>query len=301
MYQTELKGFLQYFSLKSSQSKHSLKAYHRDILEFLTFCESMEISHLDEVSINMIYDYIGELQKNKKLSARTINRKNSACRSFYKYLNLHHQHHTNPFALIKQFKQPTSLPNFLSIEEVIEVLDSFSESPKDIRDGLMVELLYGCGLRVSECTDLKLRDFDTKQRLISITGKGDKHRFVPIYQDLLDRIALYISSTRHEFLKENDSEYVFLNRFGKKMSSRSLQTICQQAGIRANLKQDLHPHMLRHSFATHMLDNGADLILVQELLGHENLSTTQIYTHVSMDALVKVYSETHPSANLRLD
>ncbi len=300
LYQSELKGFLQDFSLRTSRSEHSLEAYRRDIRQFLAYCESLEIKHLDEVTLNMVYDYISILQKEFNLSSRTINRKNSACRSFYKYLNLHHQHQQNPFALIKQFKEATSLPNFLVIEEVIALLDSFDSTPKAIRDRLIVELLYGCGLRVSECTQLKISDIDFKERLLSIWGKGQKHRYVPIYQSLLDAIQNYLNSTRLEFLKENDSEYLFLNRFGKALSVRSLQTICKEAGIRANLKQDLHPHMLRHSFATHMLDNGADLVLVQELLGHEHLSTTQIYTHVSIESLQRIYLETHPSAQLRL-
>lgn len=296
MYQRELEAFLKYFRLQHSQSDHSQMAYRQDISAFLNYCQDLGINHLDEVQEVMVYDYLTALQKEHNLSAKTINRKNSACRSFYKYLNLFHQHQTNPFALIRQFKEAQTLPKVLSVDEILTILDSFEDTPKGQRDQLMVELLYGAGLRVSEAVSLKIADIDFKQRLLSITGKGQKHRYVPVYIDLMDRLQHYLETTRLEYIKESDPGFVFLNRFGRPMSSRSLQMICQQAGLQANIQGVVHPHMLRHSFATHLLDNGADLILVQELLGHENLSTTQIYTQVSIESLQRVYDQTHPRA-----
>lgn len=289
-----LEAFLVEFNLANTQSIHSLDAYRRDIQQFLDYLEDKELE-LSELTQTQVYDYLASLQNNDvQLSSATLNRKCSACRSFYNFLNLNYKFSGNPFKRIKHFKESQKLPNYLTFEEIslfLTAIDTTTLLGK--RNRVMLEFLYASGLRVSELVDLKIQDIDCNENQVRIFGKGKSERIGLFYDSFSLRLQDYIYNIRSQLvLDDNDS--LFVNQKGKKLSTRAIQYLCEETGYKAGLNQRVHPHMLRHSFATHLLDNGADLRFVQELLGHKNLSTTQIYTHVSSDRLRQVYKKFHP-------
>lgn len=289
-----LEAFLVEFNLANTQSIHSLDAYRRDIQQFLDYLEDKELE-LSELTQTQVYDYLASLQNNDvQLSGATLNRKCSACRSFYNFLNLNYKFSGNPFKRIKHFKESQKLPNYLTFEEIslfLTAIDTTTLLGK--RNRVMLEFLYASGLRVSELVDLKIQDIDCNENQVRIFGKGKSERIGLFYDSFSLRLQDYIYNIRSQLvLDDNDS--LFVNQKGKKLSTRAIQYLCEETGYKAGLNQRVHPHMLRHSFATHLLDNGADLRFVQELLGHKNLSTTQIYTHVSSDRLRQVYKKFHP-------
>lgn len=283
----EIDLYLKEFYLNSSQSLHSVDAYRRDILQFNSFCDDNGYKLVD-VNNNVIYEFIANINSVIELNNTTINRKLSACRGFFEYCFRNHLIEDNPFSDFKSYKVARSLPGFLMFEEVMMLFNSFDlTNQKEFRNYIMVQLLYGCGLRVFELVSLRKEDFDLNNRIVKVVGKGDKMRLVPFYSDLAIDLSKYFKSC---------GEYLFTNNKNIPLTTRMVQKMLLEQGIKANLSQRLHPHMLRHSFATHLLDNGADLRFVQELLGHKNLSTTQIYTHVSVDRLKESYDQSHPWA-----
>ncbi|MEI7668000.1 MAG: tyrosine-type recombinase/integrase, partial [Erysipelotrichaceae bacterium] len=196
---------------------------------------------------------------------------------------------------LKTPKKDKSLPDFFLFDELNNLFESFDlNQAEGLRNRAMFELMYASGLRVSETINLTLNQIDFEQRILRFIGKGSKDRMVPFYSDAGDLVRQYITNARPELMKGLNHYYVFVNHNGGKLSARGLEFILSSACIKAGLQKSVHPHMLRHSFATHLLDNGADLRLVQELLGHKNLSTTQIYTHVTLDRLKETYLKAHP-------
>lgn len=289
-----LNDFLIEFSLKTTQSDHSYDAYRRDISQLLDYLQDANIE-LKDVDKNTIYNFLESLQIETTLAASSLNRKCSANRSFFDYLVQTKKIESNPFKQIKHFKEPQTLPDFLTFDDISQFLNSIDESTKlGFRNRTLFELMYACGLRLSETIDLKIEDINFDERTLVILGKGSKERMVPFYEGISDQLLEYISNYRISF--DDQERTVFTNQRGKPLTSRGIQHICEQIALKANMRMHVHPHMFRHSFATHLLDNGADLRLVQDLLGHENLSTTQIYTHVSIDRLKKVYLKSHPWA-----
>lgn len=289
-----LDNFLLEFKLKSTQSKHSLDAYQRDITQFIDFVESQGIKDLNEVNQLFIHQFLNDLQQENTLSAKSLNRKCSANRSFFDYLLQVDKVNHNPFKQIKHFKEPKSLPEFLTFDEIQQFLYSIDTSSHlGFRNRVMFELMYACGLRLSELLSLQIPDINFDESWLLIQGKGSKQRMVPFYEQIGLTLKEYIEQYRLSF---DEDLTVFTNQRGKPLTSRGVQYVCHQIALKANMRSNVHPHMFRHSFATHLLDNGADLRLVQELLGHENLATTQIYTHVSLDRLKKVYQQSHPWA-----
>ncbi len=292
-----LEEFLQSFDLAHSHSTHSLQAYHSDIMQFVQYCQGQQIEKLSDVQAGDIYGFIDSLNRQQALKASTLNRKCSAMRAFYQFLILNYGYLENPFNEIKHFKQDRPLPSFLMFDEVATLINSIDTSTLGgQRDSCMIELLYACGLRVSELTELRVEDILLDQSLVAVTGKGDKERLVPFYDSMKESLSSYLNVVRPQIMKGEQHNLVFVNLRGKPITQRGVQQICEKAGVEAGLRLRLHPHVLRHTFATHLLDNGADLRFVQELLGHENLSTTQIYTHVSVDRLKAVYDKAHPRA-----
>ncbi len=292
-----LESFLLDFSLNHGDSNHSYTAYKHDIEQFFAFCESQSIDQLSDVELGDVYGFVDYLNQPDKLKATSLNRKCSAIRSFYQFLMVNYGFRKNPFNAIKHFKEEKSLPDFLMFSEVATLIQSIDNTNlKGKRDKVMIELLYACGLRVSEMVELKLEDLHLSESLVRVMGKGQKERLVPFYDEMQQRLAMYLSDVRPMLLKEQNHSFVFVNHRGFPITQRGVQKIVEEAGVKAGLKVRLHPHTLRHTFATHLLDNGADLRFVQELLGHENLSTTQIYTHVSVDRLKLVYEKAHPRA-----
>ena len=299
MYKT-LDDFIAYMYDKRSGSEATSDSYYRDISRFITYLEDHDIDSLKKVDRDIVYDYISELRSGKisrgKISNTTYARNLSALRSFYRYLCERHLADDNPFLLFNKVHVEKHLPDVLTIDQVERILDCFDlKDPLQVRNRCILETIYACGLRISECCDLLIRNIDRQQGVIRVIGKGNKERMVPFYPRLLELIDLYIRVYRNEYA-DPGFPYLFVSTRKGKISPRSVQLLLKDVKIMAGLDIDVHPHMLRHSFATHLLDNGADLRTVQELLGHENLSTTQLYTHLTYDRLKKAVNSAHPPA-----
>ena len=295
-----LDRFLNYIKLSRTGSKDTDDAYRRDIERFITYLEDRGIDNFDNVTKEIFSEYITRLRSGDiggiPLSNSSYARNLSSLKSFYKYLNRSEDIKNNPVRLFKGVVSRRKLPEFLTFEQMDSMLNSFDLSkPSELRDRAMMEVMYACGLRVSECAGLEINKINLKESFLSVIGKESKERMIPFYPRCRKVLELYISEARPILLKDKeDPGTLFLNQQGKPISSRSIQNIFEKRGEIANLNIHVHPHMIRHSFATHLLDNGADLRVVQELLGHENLTTTQIYTHVTQDRLQKVVDEAHP-------
>lgn len=294
-----LDGFLGHIKISHTGSICTNDAYERDVRRFLSFLEEEEITSFEEVSKEDVITYamaLSEGEYGEKLQASSLQRNLSSIRSFYKYLNRYEGIQNNPTVAIKGPKVKRSIPSFLTFDQMEQLLDVFDLSdPVQIRNRCICEIMYACGLRVSECANLKMYNISIESKKIKVLGKENKERMIPMYPRAASLLDYYIHNVRNEFLDERyKTDAVFLNQRGKGISTRSIQMIVKQAGIDARIPIEVHPHMIRHSFATHMLDNGADLRVVQELLGHENLSTTEIYTHVTVDRLKKVVEKNHP-------
>ena len=286
-----LDDFLKHLSLSRSGSIATQQAYRHDITQFISYCTKEGVSSLQDVDTYVLRGFIASLRTGKKaISNRSLARKFASLRSFYKYCLLHDHVTVNPFAALKTPKKANHLPSFLMINEIRDLLNSIEKnSEAGVRDRVLIELMYACGLRVSETAQLTIHQIDFANRLLRITGKGRKERLVPFYPSMGKQLRNYLDLYRPMLMKQKKHAYVFVNVRGDAITERGVQDILKRRASAAGLNQTLHPHMLRHSFATHLLDNGADLRTVQELLGHQNLSTTQIYTHISVDRLKDVY------------
>lgn len=299
--ETYLQSFLDYTYQKNSGSKHSVDAYQRDIEAFLKFLNEEGITSLEDVDRFCVNNYVANLHDQKgmynTLKASSISRKLSSLRSYFKYLNEFWGISNNPFLYLKSPKKEKRIPEFLFLDEIEVFLNSFDETdPAKKRDRIMFELMYASGLRLSELINLKISDIDFNSGILNIQGKGNKQRIVPFYDSIGQDVEEYIQKIRPIF-NPKQHEFVFVNQKGGQFTSRGVQYRLNEASKQTNFTMHLHPHMLRHSFATHLLDQGADLRFVQELLGHESLSTTQIYVHVSKERLKRVYEEAFPRAN----
>ena len=297
MYRT-LDEFIAYMYDKRSGSKATSDSYYRDIERFIKYLEENKIDDFNDVNKAIVFDYINELRSGNisrgRISNSTYARNLSALRSFYRYLNERHLCDSNPFLQFKNVHIEKHLPDVLTFDQIEMILDVFDlDKPLDVRNRCIIETIYACGLRISECCDLLMKNVDQKEMIVRVIGKGNKERIVPFYPRLNELFDLYKNMYRNEFAKD-DFPYLFVSNRGGKISPRSVQLLLEDVKIKAGLEVDIHPHMLRHSFATHLLDNGADLRTVQELLGHENLSTTQLYTHLTYDRLKGAVDKAHP-------
>lgn len=246
----------------------------------------------------MMFDYVTLLRSGKitrgKISDSSFSRMLSTLRSFYHYLIRYKGVKVNPTRGLRAPKLNRTIPEFLTFDQMMTLFDSFDlNDPAALRNRAILETMYACGLRVSEVCSLTLAELDLNERILTVTGKGDKQRIVPFYKRLRTLLTRYLRDSRALYLKEEHG-FVFVSQRGAPITPRAVQLILAQAGQDAGLNQPLHPHMLRHSFATHLLDNGVDLRTVQELLGHSSLSTTQIYTHVTVDRLKQSVDAAHP-------
>ena len=296
-----LTRFLDYLDTVNSGSAHTKDAYQRDITEFLDFLKSENIMSLDDVDRIIVMNYVSHLRERDgrqgTMKNATVARKLSSLRSYYRYLNEYVGVQNNPFLYFKAPKQTRRIPEFLFYDEIALFLASFDlHEAVDVRDRALFELMYASGLRVIEAVNLRLSDIDFHDNILHIVGKGDKQRLVPFYDLAKERLVDYIEHVRPKWVNTLQHEYVFVNQKGKPLTSRGVQYRMELAAKKCHLHLHIHPHMFRHSFATHLLDNGADLRVVQELLGHASLSTTQIYVHVTQDRLKSAYEHAHPRA-----
>jgi len=281
-----LERFLKANALRNTGSIHTHNAYRRDLSHFFVYCHQNKVFELKEIDAHLIHRYLETLSQLKNSS---VARKLSSLRSFFDYLIYEGVLESNPTQRIKRIRS-NHLPDFLLFDELLQLLDSFHvDEPEGLRNRAMFELMYACGLRVSELCKLQMMDIDLSSRMIRVVGKGSKERLIPFYDSMADLMRAYLQSARPQLLKHERHSVIFVNQKGKALSSRGVEYILDRSAKEAGIKRSLHPHMLRHSFATHLLDNGADLRVVQELLGHAHLSTTQIYTHVTLDRLKETY------------
>lgn len=291
-----LSDYLKHLKIFQNASDHTLSAYEHDIQRFLDFLQSEGIEDMNKVDNLIVRTFISKLRLGEialvEISDNSLARNISSLRSFYYYLIEFKGYDKNPFIHVKQVKQSKKIPEFLFFNEIEQLLDSIEvDDFMGERNKVMFELMYGCGLRVSELVNLKVSNINSGDRIVTIFGKGNKERIVPFHVKLQSLLEDYLLK-RAGCSIEHD--YVFFNKNKKQLTSRGIQYILDQLVIKSGLNKKVSPHMLRHSFATHLLDNGADIRIVQELLGHENISTTQIYTHVSIDKLKSVYQSAHP-------
>ncbi len=297
--------FLSHLKYEKNYSPHTIKNYSRDLAEFIAYLTAgrsdrpVRLEQIDHITVR---DFLSHLHQrgNQKTS---IARKLSALRSFFRYLHREGKIQKSPAKLVSTPRLPQKTPRFLSTGQVDTLLQlPDTESPRGIRDRAMMELLYASGVRVSELVQLNLEDLALDQRLIKVRGKGRKERLVPFGEKAYESLKSYLP-VRRSLLKRQGNprelSALFLNLRGGRLTARSFERILDQYVQKGALLLDVHPHLLRHSFATHLLNNGADLRSIQELLGHESLSSTQKYTHVSIEQLMKVYRESHPKARSR--
>jgi integrase/recombinase XerC len=288
--------FIEYLEVERNASPYTVRNYDGDLQGFFTFIGEAGIRSLDEVDKDVLRDYLGQLMA-RGFARSSIARKFSAVRSFYRYLQREALVSSSPAATISSPKLDRRLPVFLSREEAIRLIEAPDVStPSGQRDRAFLELLYASGLRVSELVSLNTDQVNLETREIRVWGKGSKERIVMIGDPAAGALSSYISLGRPRFAVGN-LPAVFLNHDGGRLTVRSIQSFVRAYARTAGIGKDVHPHMVRHTFATHLLDGGADLRVVQELLGHASLSSTQIYTHVSKSQAKKVYLAAHPLAS----
>jgi len=288
--------FVKYLEVERNASGYTVRNYRADLLGFFSFLSEQGISSLNEVDKNMLRDYLWRLMRDG-FARSSIARKLSAVRSFYRYLQREDLVDVSPVANISSPKLDRRLPSFLTQEEIVRIIEAPDvRTPAGQRDRALLELLYAAGMRVSELVSLDLDRINLETREIRVWGKGSKERMVLMGEPAARALTAYLERGRSELLGERGTSAVFLNRCGGRLTVRSVQSIVQEYANGVGVDKKVHPHMLRHTFATHLLDGGADLRVVQELLGHASLSSTQIYTHVSKIQAKKVYMAAHPLA-----
>ena len=292
-----LDRFSRYLRIERGFSEHTLKAYRRDLLDFFAFLGSyFERIKLDDIGKPIFRSYLAGLSR-RGYSKRSIARKLSVIRSFMKYLCREGVIRANPASSLSSPKFERRLPTFLNVKQAKEAMEiPMKTAPLSLRDRAILELLYGEGLRLSELVNLDLSSVDIHGGTIRVTGKGEKERVMPLGRKAAEALRDYLLA-RGELLGRNgDSDALLLNFRGCRLSGRSVERIVRRYLALVSEAEGLNPHALRHTFATHLLDAGADLRAVKELLGHSSLSTTQIYTHVTVDRLKKIYKQAHPRA-----
>jgi len=283
-----LDRFLDYLALEKGVSPHTLDAYRRDVLQWLNFLEANGLEPREG-----IHAYLEELGGTCR-STRSISRKLTSIRVFYQNQVQNGLLEDNPISSVRMPKTPRELPDILSFEEIKDMISQARETTLPSRNCAIVETLYGCGLRVSELVSLDLTDLQFEEGFLRCLGKGSKERWVPLGKFARESIEEYCQRERVDLSGSRSGHALFLNRRGGRISRVGIWKILQNLKNRVGIQRPISPHTLRHSYATHLLDNGADLRVVQELLGHANLITTQIYTHVSKQQLHRIYQNFHP-------
>lgn len=294
-----INNFKLYLQLEQSLSKNSIEAYSQDVEKLFQYSQTLESpinnpAHIETRHIQNLLKWINELGLSQHSQARIL----SGIRSFYTYLAIEGEVSQNPAELIESPRLIQKLPEFLSVEEIEQLIGALDLSkPEGMRNKALLEVLYGCGLRVSELVNLKLSNLSLEIEYIKVVGKGNKERLVPIGSSAIKYLKHYIEEVRtHMSIKLGKEDYVFINRLGTPLSRVMIFMIIKDLAIKAGINKNISPHTFRHSFATHLIEGGADLRAVQEMLGHESITTTEIYTHLDRDYLRSVINSFHPRA-----
>jgi len=290
-WQDHLARFFIYLESERKYSEHTLSAYQRDVQAFSQFCA--EGGHTDWAGIDeaLVRRFVAS-QHRKGLSGRSLQRRLSAVRTLFNYLCRHYGLASNPADGVPAPKSARRLPETLGVDQLNNLLSLPEDDPLARRDHAIMELLYGCGLRLSELTGLNLAHIDWQQQILTVSGKGNKQRRIPFGKKAASALKVWMKD--RALLLKKEQEALFLSKNGQRISNRSVQQRLKKWALSQGLNSNAYPHMLRHSFASHILESSSDLRAVQELLGHANLSTTQIYTHLDFQHLAGVYDKAHP-------
>ncbi|PTG56326.1 site-specific tyrosine recombinase XerD [Staphylococcus chromogenes] len=288
--------YLRFIQIEKGLSENTIAAYRRDLNHYLNYLAAQKISNLDFIDRQIVQQWFGVLHDEGR-STKSIARFTSTIRSFHQFALREKYAAKDPTVLIETPKYERKLPDVLSIDE-IDLLLTTPETSKNngYRDRTMLELLYATGIRVSELINIEVEDVNLLMGFIKVFGKGNKERIIPLGETVIELLKTYIENVRPQLLKKQVTHTLFLNMQGKPLTRQGIWKIIKQTGAKAGIQKRLTPHTLRHSFATHLLENGADLRAVQEMLGHSDISTTQLYTHVSKTQIRKMYQQYHPRA-----
>ena len=293
-WENSIKEFKYYLKVERSLADNSVNAYIRDIRKLADFSFKIKVDELN-ISVNEIREFIADLNS-KNISARSQARIISGVKAFFKYLIIEDYITNDPTMLIENPKIGLKLPEVLSVGEIELIISSIDLSNKQgERNRAILETLYSCGLRVTELINLKISNINFKEGYIKVIGKGDKERLTPIGSNALKYISIYVNEVRiHQKISKNHEDFVFLNNRGSKLSRVMIFTLIKRIVDKVGIKKKVSPHTFRHSFATHLIEGGADLRAVQEMLGHESITTTEIYTHLDRDYLRSNIMQFHP-------
>lgn len=289
-----VKSFLNYLKVYKNYSELTIKNYYNDLTEFSLYIKK-DLTRVKKEDIKSYLKYLFD----KDNSNRTVSRKISTLKSFYKYLKENDVIKSSPALSIKYPKADKKLPNFVHYNELESMINATKKDTFYERDDSIIELMYATGVRVSELVNIKLDDIDFETNSIRIFGKGSYMRTVYFGEYARDAIFKYMNGLRIKLLNGKESEYLFLNKNGNNITTRGIQKIIDKIVSETEVKTKVSPHTLRHTFATHLLDNGCDLRSVQELLGHKNINTTEVYTHVTSERLKDVYFKSHPRGRFK--
>ena len=295
----KLEDFKSYITVEKNFSDHTAKAYYADILAYLIWLDE---TGCEEVNLEKVREYLHHIQiYNYKKT--TLARKIASLRTFYKYLHREKKVETNPAINLISPKRPKSLPKFITMEEIEQILNNINiDTPAGYRNRTILELLWASGMRISELSGLNFGNLNLENNEITVFGKGAKERIILITDRAKTYLQNYINTVRPLVAKDytlppvNDESPVFINKTGYRLQPKTVRNVINEIVEKIELPKHVTPHMFRHSFATHLIENGADLRVVQELLGHASISNTQIYTHISTQHMKEVYNETHPRA-----
>ena len=295
------KQYVNYLRLEKSLSENTVSNYLFDLERFINYLYAEHsIDSVSSVTDKIIESYVYYLRnkKSKKgeyFSIKSINRHISSLKTFFKYLLSEKNIESNPTDIIDAPKTSRKLPDVLTIQEIDKMFMQTDNTDKyELRDRAIMETMYASGLRVSETVNLRINDIFFKEGILRVFGKGSKERIVPIGNSAIKFINQYLENSRPYFAKSISEDFVFLNFRGKYLTRMSIWNIIQKYSKKAGIKKSMHPHILRHSFATHLLEGGADIRIIQEMLGHSDISTTQIYTHIDREYLIEVHKTYHP-------
>ena len=286
--------YLDFLIIEKGLSDNSLASYSSDLAQFITFLEKNHIHDMNNVDTSVIFSWLINLSK-KGLAAKSRARHLITVRGLYKFLINEKKIATNPVKNVDIPKIGLALPKFMTISEITALLEAPDiKNPRGMRNSAMMEIMYGAGLRVSELVSMKLQDINLDANFVRVMGKGSKERIIPIGTPARSITRKWIKEGRPLLLKKISTPYLFVARAGKPMTRQSFWKIIKKYALAANISKNITPHTLRHSFATHLLEGGADLRSVQTMLGHTDISTTQIYTHISREYLIKMHQKYHP-------
>ena len=302
-----LNDYMNYIQAVDQKAAATIASYHSDLLEYQAYLAAQGIVHMEDISYSNLQDFLEYLRLDhvdedgniiahaRKTSS--INHMISSLHTFHRYITMTYPTIYDPAYHIRSKKSAKHLPAYFNVHDIEILLDSFGTSDQELFEKAILELLYGCGLRVSECCSLTLNQLHLEQGFLRVIGKGDKERMIPMHERCIKAIRVYLDIDRRHWEKKR-SPYVFINASGNRCTRQYVHTLIKQKLKECGLNEQLSAHSFRHSFATHLLDGGADLRVVQELLGHSDITTTQIYTHVQSNRLKNVYTSSHPRAKL---